>query len=160
MLDDVSSARLDAWRQRWFPPERSFLAAHLTLFHALPEDDAVLALVQQACAKEERMPVRFARLEKSTRSILVRAEAPVVRRLHDALGRDLVTRFAERVTNQDRQRLVPHVTLVNKANPEHVALATAAIEAAFAPWDGTGDGIAVWRYEGGPWSPVARFAFA
>ena len=35
-LDAASFARLDALRRAHFPAERNHLAAHLTLFHALP----------------------------------------------------------------------------------------------------------------------------
>ena len=35
-LDDESQARFDALRRTWFPPERNWLSAHVTLFHALP----------------------------------------------------------------------------------------------------------------------------
>ena len=35
-LDAPARERFDALRRRHFPPERNHLAAHLTLFHALP----------------------------------------------------------------------------------------------------------------------------
>ena len=35
-FDDATFARLDAWRQRWFPNRGYRLPAHLTLFHHLP----------------------------------------------------------------------------------------------------------------------------
>ena len=37
-LDDETFDWLDGLRRRHFPPERNHLAAHLTLFHALPVD--------------------------------------------------------------------------------------------------------------------------
>ena len=35
-LDERSFAFFGAQRRRYFPPERNFIPAHLTLFHALP----------------------------------------------------------------------------------------------------------------------------
>lgn len=35
-FDHPSFERLDGLRRQYFPPERNFLPAHLTLFHALP----------------------------------------------------------------------------------------------------------------------------
>src|SRR3712207_3829449 len=35
-FDERSFAFFDAQRRRYFPPERNFIPAHLTLFHALP----------------------------------------------------------------------------------------------------------------------------
>lgn len=159
-LDLTSSVRLDAWRARWFPAERNFLDAHLTLFHALPDEEPVLDVLRASCARSPALAVRFARLQRTPRGVFVRAESSALRHLHDRLRGDLLAELGSRMTNQDRQGLSPHVTLVNKAGPEDVALAGAAIGAEFASWDGSGYGIAVWPYAGGPWEPVLCFPFS
>src|SRR6476620_6311918 len=41
LLDEVAQERFDRLRREHFPPERNHLAAHLTLFHHLPDDPAV-----------------------------------------------------------------------------------------------------------------------
>lgn len=53
-LDDESFAWLDGLRRRHFPPERNHLAAHLTLFHALPshhDDRVVEVLAAMTCGR-------------------------------------------------------------------------------------------------------------
>src|SRR5690349_13522610 len=39
-FDERSFAFFDDQRRRYFPPERNFIPAHLTLFHALPGEHA------------------------------------------------------------------------------------------------------------------------
>jgi uncharacterized membrane protein len=45
LLEEAVQQRFDRLREQHFPPERNFLAAHVTLFHALPGEqlDAVRA---------------------------------------------------------------------------------------------------------------------
>ncbi len=52
-VDEPTQDALDRLRRRHFPPERNRLAAHLTLFHALPGDALgdVLDAVRRACAR-------------------------------------------------------------------------------------------------------------
>jgi len=41
-LDEESQAFFDKQRALYFPPERNFLKAHLTLFHQLPDEPETL----------------------------------------------------------------------------------------------------------------------
>ena len=52
-------------RDAHFPPERNFLAAHVTLFHHLPgpEHAAIAAALAAVCAEWTPFPVRVARLQ-------------------------------------------------------------------------------------------------
>jgi hypothetical protein len=50
LLDEAAQERFDRLRREHFPPERNHLAAHLTLFHRLPDDPEVdRALAVEAC---------------------------------------------------------------------------------------------------------------
>ena len=57
-LDDVSAQRLTALRREHFPAHRNHLAAHVTLFHAVPDRvlSEVLAIVA-ARAPDHALPV-------------------------------------------------------------------------------------------------------
>src|SRR3712207_1555034 len=53
-LDERSFAFFDEQRRRYFPPERNFIPAHLTLFHALPgEQLGTIAADLEALSKEQ-----------------------------------------------------------------------------------------------------------
>ncbi|MBJ7451959.1 MAG: 2'-5' RNA ligase family protein, partial [Blastococcus sp.] len=53
LLDDAAQGRFDRLRDQHFPSERNFLAAHVTLFHALPGEqfDAVRGDLAAAAAR-------------------------------------------------------------------------------------------------------------
>ncbi|RYE92277.1 MAG: 2'-5' RNA ligase family protein, partial [Myxococcales bacterium] len=103
-----------------------------------------------ALALAFRRPVRMAR------GALIAVQAPTLVALHARLARS----FEPWLTAQDRQRLSPHVTVMNKATPEAARAALAELEAGFVPWSGQGEALQLWAYRGGPWEALRRFPFA
>ncbi|MFP2908507.1 2'-5' RNA ligase family protein [Pyxidicoccus sp. 3LFB2] len=155
-LDAESFSRLDGLRRRYFPPERNFIPAHVSLFHHLPphERDAVERTL--ALAASRAAPVlRFGRLRRLGRGMAVEVEAPELA----AVQRELAGAFAPWLTPQDRQPFRPHVTLMNKASPEDAERAFVELGAGWAHWDGCGEALLLWKYLGGPWALASRFPF-
>lgn len=152
----AAQAALDRLRGQWFPPERNQLAAHLTLFHALPADalDEVVAGFDRVCAR----PAPAAAVS-GVRS-LGRGAALVV----DSPGlvgvrAELAAGFAGRLTRQDAHGFRPHVTVQNFVAPEVARATVAELSAGFVPWSLEVTGLAVHRYLGGPWELVGRADF-
>ena len=58
VLPPAEQAWLDGWREEFFPPERNHLAAHLTLFHALPgaRREAIAAALTELAARTRHLP--------------------------------------------------------------------------------------------------------
>jgi len=156
-MDEAAQAFFDALRARWFPPRINYLKAHLTLFHALPSDDAeeTLALVARECATTPPMRLRAAGLIRLGRGVAYRIDGPAL----PAFRARLAGRFAGRLTPQDRENFRPHVTVQNKVAPEEAEALLARLENEFAPFDLRGEGVQLWRYDGGPWAPMAAIAF-
>lgn len=76
-----------------------------------------------------------------------------------ALRADLAAAFDGWLTKQDREKFRPHVTVQNKV-AGHVALALFDhLSREFAPFAAVAEGLQLWRYENGPWSPLAAIAF-
>ncbi len=71
----------------------------------------------------------------------------------------LAETFAEDLTRQDRERFRPHVTIQNKVTPETARATLAALEETFTPFTATAEGLQLWHYRGGPWSPLAAVRF-
>lgn len=149
-------ARLDRLRDAHFPPERNFLAAHVTLFHHLPGTDqtAIAATLERETAIAP-FPVRVARLQSLGRGVALLLEADRLIRLRAALART----WANALTAQDRQSYRPHVTIQNKVDPAVAKALLAALSAGFAPWEITATGLSLWHYRGGPWEPAGTYAF-
>ena len=155
-LDGGSFERLDGLRRRYFPPERNLIPAHVSLFHHLPpgEQTTVERQLTEAAARHARMPLHFTGLRRLGGGMAVEVVAPGLQGLHARLAKA----FEPWLTRQDRQPFRPHVTVMNKAPPAEAARAFAELQAAWQPWHGTGEALLLWRYLGGPWEPVQRFA--
>jgi hypothetical protein len=156
LLDEPTRHRLDDLRDRHFPPERNHLAAHLTLFHALPADtaDATAADVA-AAARRSPIAARVSGLRLLGRGVAYTVDCPELL----ALRRDLASRWAGRLTRQDAGKSDLHVTVQNKVDPATARALHDDLAAGFTPWAATVTGLALWRYDGGPWAPGPRFAF-
>ena len=155
-LDEATQLRFDRERATYFPAGRTAVGAHVTLFHALPSssrpDVQAELLRQQARAP---FPVEVAEPFALGRGVAYRLTSPELDRLH----RELQDRWRELLTPQDRQRFRAHVTVQNKVTPEQARETLALLRAAYQPSDATALGLQLWRYDGGPWTPLARYEF-
>lgn len=156
LLEDDAQARFDRLRAAHFPAARNHLAAHVTLFHALPgeQEDAVAADLAAAAARPAFdvavTGVRF--LGRGVGYTLESAEVADLRA-------GLVAAWQPWLTAQDRQKHAPHVTVQNKVDPAVARALHARLAAAFTPERVGARGLGLWRYLGGPWEPVARYPF-
>jgi hypothetical protein len=158
VLDAPAQQRLDALRRAHFPTERNHLDAHVTLFHHLPgEEEASVARGVAAAARSRSAPdVRLAGVRSLGRGVAVVLAAPDLAALRAELARSWVGWL----TAQDRGKADLHVTVQNKVRPEQARTLHAVLAGGFVPESTRAVALALWRYRGGPWGPVARFAFA
>jgi 2'-5' RNA ligase len=156
LLDDDAQRRFDRLRAEHFPPERNHLAAHVTLFHALPgeREDAVAADLAAAAARPP-FDVAVTGVRFLGRGVAYTLASTGLTELR----RDLAVAWEPWLTPQDRQRHAPHVTVQNKVDPAVARALHARLSAAFEPGTVGARGLGLWRYLGGPWEPVARYPF-
>ena len=154
-FDAATYDRLEGLRQRYFPPGRNQVPAHLSLFHHLPgsEWDAVDAELDRVARSHPPVALRFGGVKPTGRGVMLVVQAPAVVPIHSALARA----FDRHLTPQDRQPYRPHVMVMNKAERAEVDRALHEIQVGFAPWSGTGDRLILWRYLGGPWDEAASY---
>jgi 2'-5' RNA ligase len=144
-------------RREHFPAERNHLAAHVTLFHAVPGERHVQVdrdLTSVASARPA-FDLEVARVRLFGRGVAYDLLAPEA----DALRADLVERWEPWLTPQDRHRLRPHVTVQNKVDPAVARALHTELAAAFVPWSVRAQGLALFRYLGGPWDPLSSYDF-
>ena len=154
-LAEHAQERLDALRRRWFPPARNHLGAHVTLFHALPGHgvDRVRALLREAAGRQT-FDVEVAAVRRLGRGVALDLRSAALDPLHRGLQAAVVDAFGQEVTAQDRQGLRAHVTVANKLDAGPARTAYDAVCASFSPWTAPATGLALWRYDGGPWEPA------
>ena len=155
-LDAASQARFDRLRAAHFPPERNHLAAHVTLFHALPGEhlEQVRADLVEL-ASRSAYEVRVRRVRSLGRGVAYDLHAPEL----DAQHRELAARWAPWLTRQDAQPLSAHVTVQNKVAPGVARALVAELSEGFAPYAVRATGFALWRYLGGPWEALGTSTF-
>jgi len=156
LLGAADFAQLDGLRRVHFPADRNVLRAHLTLFHHLPPSVAreVTDLLKDE-ARGSDPSARLAGLINLGGGVAYRIESPD---LEDIRAR-IAERFAPMLMPQDRNAWRPHVTIQNKVKPAVARGLLSALEADFRPRPLILSGLAAWWYRGGPWEPIAAFAF-
>ncbi|CAA9362304.1 MAG: hypothetical protein AVDCRST_MAG36-2738 [uncultured Nocardioidaceae bacterium] len=155
-LDEATQDRFDRERAAHFPPGRTAVGAHVTLFHALPGSSRP-EVEAELTTHQARRPFQVTVTEPFPlgRGVAYGLESEELRVLH----RGLQDRWSDLLTPQDRQRLRPHVTVQNKVTPEQARATLAQLRAAHHPAEATALGLSLWRYDGGPWTPLAEFGF-
>lgn len=156
-LDEAAQSAFDRLRAAHFPPERNHLAAHVTLFHALPGEQ-VDAVRQDLAEVAQRPPyaVRVAGLRSLGRGVAYVLESGELAATRGELAR----RWAPWLTPQDRQKHAAHLTVQNKVAPERARALLADLSQGFQPYDVTATGLALWRYLGGPWEALGVQPFS
>jgi 2'-5' RNA ligase len=149
-------AWLDGLRRRHYPPERNQLAAHLTMFHAIPP------------SAEQELRGRLAALTKgpapeATTAGLMNLGGGVAYRVVsdelEALRDELANGLHGLLSAQDASGWRPHVTIQNKVAPKLARELVSAIEREFVPRPLRIAGLGLHRYLGGPWETITRYAF-
>jgi len=155
-MDEVSFARLDELRRRYFPPDINFLPAHLTIFHALTPEQVSRLVSAHPGLRGRSIPLQFVRPFLIGRGVAIQVARGELTELQ---GR-LIGALGAGLTRQDRAPFRPHVTIQNKVTREHAKATFARVASNFEPWSGRGIGLDVWRYLGAKWAPHLHLAFA
>ena len=154
-LPDEVQEELDALRRRWFPAGRTAVGAHLTLFHAVPgELEAQVRTDLTDVARAGPVALRFTEVMSLGRGAAYAVESADLARRHDELQRA----WWPHLTRQDQQRLRAHITLQNKVEAPVARRTVEALRAGFRPSGVEAPGFDLWRYDGGPWTHLARFS--
>ncbi len=162
-------------RRRFFPRNRNFISAHVTLFHHLPgaREEEVLTQVHHSVADfaegydgfrqnpspahEERwVALRLKNVFSMGRGVAY-ALAPETLA---ALRTPIAVYFGDDLTPQDaRPWRNPHITIQNKVDPAEARRLYRHLNARFEDCSLRVGGLQVWRYCQGPWEFVdeARF---
>jgi 2'-5' RNA ligase len=156
LLDDEAQRRFDRLRAAHFPAERNRLAAHVTLFHALPGEHLAQVRDQlRTAAAQPPFDVAVTGVRFLGRGVALDLDAAELTALRSSLARS----FDPWLTRQDRQWSRPHVTVQNNVEPAFARALHADLSAAFTPETVTARGLGLWHYRGGPWAPEAEFPF-
>lgn len=155
-LPEALQSRADQLRRLHYPPERNVLAAHVTLFHALPpsvEDELREALAAEARAKP--VPARLEGVMSLGGGTALRLTSPGML----AIWERLADRFHGLLTPQDEHLPRLHVTIQNKVSPHDAKVLMNRLIREIEALDFAFAGLGLHRYRGGPWETLKRWSF-
>jgi len=155
-LGEADQAWLDRLRRAHYPPERSQVPAHLTMFHALPpsaEPEAKARLAELA-----KCPPPSGRIE----GLMDLGGGIAFRIVSDDLDQirdELADAFHGLLGAQDSGGWRPHITIQSKVAPKIARALKAQLEGEFQPRSLAVRGLGLHRYLGGPWERLAVYRF-
>jgi hypothetical protein len=155
-FDEASFAFFNGLRKQYFPPAINYLSAHLTLFHHLPPDEPSLyADLERWCRETAPLEMQVTEVKSIGKGVAYKIDALQLVMLHQKMQE----KWKAWLTPQDKQKLWPHVTVQNKVSPAEAKETLRILQDSFKPLTVTGEGLAVWSYEGGPWKFVSEYRF-
>jgi hypothetical protein len=144
-------------RQDHYPPERNFLKAHVTLFHALPPsaEAEVRACLGEMAARLAPVPARLEGVMKLGKGTALEIFSPTMTDLWEKLAE----RFHGMLVPQDLHRPRLHITIQNKVSIEEAKALQAELGLRILPRDFAFRGLKLHAYRGGPWELLHRWRF-
>ncbi|RVQ68733.1 2'-5' RNA ligase family protein [Croceicoccus ponticola] len=144
-------------RQAHFPPDRNFLAAHLTLFHAIPPscESELRRLLADIAGQEPPPPARLSGIMSLGRGTALAIESA------DLFGirARIAGHFVGNLTAQDDHRPRLHVTVQNKVSSAEARALQARLADDILPRDFAFPALEMHFYDGGPWEFAGRWPF-
>ncbi|PUZ21505.1 2'-5' RNA ligase superfamily protein [Chitinophaga costaii] len=154
-MDDAAQAFFNAQRVRYYPAYANRVAAHLTLFHYLPENQSV---VRATLAAQAAMPVfdlEVTGLFNMGKGLAYTLQSNVLAQWHKNLQQSLAPWLIPR----DRQPLWPHVTIQQRVTTYKATQLQRQLEQDFQPFTVQAMGICGWHYQQGAWTAAGAWAF-
>lgn len=161
----ILTAELPPELHRWatglrdlhFPPERNYLEAHVTLFHALPPqlEGELLTVLGKLAGENEPVPAKLEGIQNLGGGTALKLQSPPMLALRDRIA----DHFHGMLTAQDQHRPRLHVTIQNKVSSVAAKTLQADLAGMIEPREFAFTALRLFRYRGGPWEPVRRFAF-
>ena len=155
-LAPADLAWLDGLRRQFYPAERNRVAAHLTMFHALPpslEGEARHGGAGAAGANPRAATI--AGLMDLGGGVAFRVVSDGLDRIRAELAED----FHGMLGAQDSGGWRPHVTIQNKVSNREARELLGMLHAGFQPRPLGISGLGLHRYLGGPWDSLQSWRF-
>lgn len=147
----------DDLRREHFPPERNFLSAHVTLFHAFAPSlrDELRPVLQRAASDHAPPPARITGLMNLGRGTAIALESAGMLALRQAIA----DHFHGALTAQDQHPPRLHITVQNKVTPEAARALQQELGPRIVPRAFAFTGLGLHIYRGGPWEAAGIWKF-
>lgn len=156
-MGDEDFAWADRLRKRYFPPERNFLSAHVTLFHHLPPQalSEIRQFTKNLTSSAPAPKAELAKLISLGRGVAYQLHSPELL----TMRMDMAENFHGLLTAQDQQKPRLHITVQNKVSPQVAKETLAELTADFEPRPFSIKGLGLHYYMDGPWETIGVWPF-
>jgi len=143
-------------RNKYFPSQLNYLQAHLTLFHQLPSQGAlIVSRLKEIASMMPEMTLMVDKIVSIGNGTAFHIVSQELSTLHLALQGE----WHDLLIPQDRQKLWPHVTVQNKVPLQQALRLQEQLSSGFIPFNVQGKGLTLWEYDGGPWNFLNYYGF-
>ena len=155
-LRSADQAWADGLRQTHYPAGRNQVPAHITLFHHLPPSlHAELRTMLKGLVDRPPPPASLGEPFRSGGLVALAVESGELLDIRAMIAE----RFERHLIPQDRALKRLHITVQNKVAPSVAKETLALLRTQIRPAPLGIAGLAVWVYEGGPWSALSQHRF-
>ncbi len=156
LLGDAAFNFFEAQRQRYFPPERNFLQAHLTLFHHLPStEQKITDDLYEWAQPTKAFEMNITAVASIGKGVAYKIESVELMQLHKTMQQG----WQQWLKPQDKQKFWPHITVQNKVSPTMAKETLQELQKDFQPFTAQALGFGLWYYENGPWRFAEEYRF-
>ena len=155
-LNPEAQSVFNGLRRQYFPAERNYLDAHLTLFHNLPANEPqIVQDILSLCSQHNILTLQATEIKNIGRGVAYRVESYELLKLHLQLQRH----WQHWLIPQDKQKLFPHITIQNKVDSDTASRLQQELAKDFISMEFYGIGLSLWEYLGGPWRFIEIYKF-
>lgn len=157
MMGPEDQSFFNTLRSDFFPPERNYLDAHITLFHHLPPAHwpeikrYIVALSREYDAPHAHVD----RLLNLGRGVAFHVDSPELMAVRSMMAEN----FASLLIPQDQSKPRLHITVQNKVKGDIAKQTLELLSAEFEPFPLTILGLSAYYYMGGPWEKIGHWRF-
>lgn len=144
----------NALRKIYFP-EGNFIEAHLTLFHLLPNEPAIIDTIETISKQTHPLLLHVSQPKFTGNGVAYEIECPQLVQLHNSLQQQ----WNSFLLPQDQEKLRPHITIQDKVPSEEAKELLLFLQGNFSAFDVKGTGLQLWEYSNGPRKLFRQFDF-
>lgn len=154
-IEKKAALFFNSLRKKHFPPSRNFIDAHLTLFHALPNEVKIVEDIKALCERQTPFELIIKEVVSISKGVAYKIESNELLQLHKILK----NKWQSFLSSQDSQKLWPHITVQNKVQTQQAKDLLGELQNSFTQFSTTATGLQLWEYLEGPWRLAYNFIF-
>ena len=154
-IEKEAELLFNSLRRKYFPPSLNLINAHLTLFHALPDNAEIKTEIEQLCETQHPFKLSVKEVVSIGKGVAYKIESKELQKLHKTLK----NKWLSFLSRQDSQTLWPHITVQNKVTATEAGQVLNELKKGFTPFSTSATGLQLWKYLNGPWELSSGHVF-